>query len=1228
MNYEFGPYFLDSEHSLLRRRGVALPLGPRLIDTLLVLVENAGHIVSKDTLLERVWPEGFVDESSLQQNIYLLRKTLADWDQNAIETLRRRGYRFTPRVVGRESPPRAVPSKNTHNLPAPISEFLGRKDELVALLDTLANSRLTTMVGAGGIGKTRTAIEAGRAKIAHFPDGVWYIDLTALQGGVKLAHFISRILGIETPSEDPMHDLKQALRGRSTLLILDNCEHVINEAAELCETLLQACKDLVVLATSRETIRISGERVYRLPPMTNAEGMRLFGSRAAALGTNFQISQSNAATVSAIVEHLDGIPMAIELAAARMGTLTPSQLLSDLDRRLFMLENVDRVSHPRHRSLRNLVQWSYDLLSASEQPFFRALGVFQGEFDVGATVSICGENEDGISEMLQSLINKSLLQSQPHYGQKKRFRMLETVNMFARDLLVVADALPVTEKRWAEYFLAISREAKERYDIAKDESVLAEIDLEASNLRGVLQWANADLNARGRFIEPITSVLGMLKSEKRILTQGIPDEGEEAPILGSDAFVGRTRELNEVAACLEAGRLVTICGTAGIGKTRLARECGAMFARQPSSEACFLELIDELDASALYELIAQALGVNEYADDTPIARVTERCRGKSVLLVLDNCDQVREPVGEIAKALLEAAPGLRILCASRKPLEATGERVYVLRSMQVHEAIHLFKTRASAHPDHDAGKRRLPAALVAVLVDRLERVPLAIELAAAQTSTMSLGEIIVRLDRRFEEHAFETELSSHRTVEATIDWSYKLLDPPEQELFRKVSVFAADFGMETIAAVIAHDAARGHEEVLKSLVDASLLVEGVKHGRKRFVMLESMKEYALDALVSAGEFEETVDAHARFFARYVRDAHDLHRQIPTDELLDRFAFELENIRGAYNISIQRDPSLAFEIALKSVWFFYESGRPSEGRERLQAALRSVASSLAPDVHASALRELSRLSFAEAAYSRATELATEALARIRGSAVDESALPPYLNVLGNALTYTGDYAAAEQSYREAIEIAKRAGDQYSLSRGAFNLGSLLVQCFGRFDEAGDFFLLAQSANSNDMYREALVEGSLSRSAFLSNRARDAVDHIRKAYEIFARLKNIEMCLDSRVREIRYLVADDRGEEARLLFEAIRDDILRYPNHDTVDLLLDGLSVLAFFEGKYAEAAHCFRVADQHRATHGLITFPLYAQARERVLKTLEAKIDFRATPLIHSAEDALELIRTF
>jgi predicted ATPase/DNA-binding winged helix-turn-helix (wHTH) protein len=1143
LDYEFGPYRLDTTNRLLMDGGVALPLGPRLIDTLLVLVESAGKIVSKDALIERVWPEGYVDESSLQQNIYLLRRTLSGWDPNAIETLRRRGYRFNPSPVAVEDAPQTESSGSQHNLPSPISEFTGRNKELGAVRALLAESRLITILGAGGIGKTRTAIEAVRHIRADYAQGVWYIDLTALQGGVRIASYIANALDIDAHSVDPSSDLITALREREVLLVLDNCEHVISDVAELCRTLLLACAHVVVLATSRESIRISGERVYRLPPMTNPEGMHLFALRAAALGTNFSMGQRNESTVSAIVEHLDGIPMAIELAAARMGMMTPDQLLSELDRRFFLLDSSDRNAHPRHRSLRSLVQWSYDLLNSEERQLFRSLGVFPRDFDVKAAAAILDIDVTSALRSLEALVNKSLIQPIMDEGQTlPQFRMLETLRLYAQELLSSDDARSTIRQRY-------------------------------SNLR-----------ERGE-AEGFESHKSVKKPPVR-------------------EFIGRERELREAGTLLGSERLVTICGVEGIGKTSLARE---LIRTLSDGERARLIELDQLEeTSPLAVTVAKAFG-----DD-------EAYRSKGGLLVLDNCDQRIAEVAALVTTLLESKPRLRILCTNREPLGVPLERPYVLRAMQEDDAIELFTQLAPS---------RSASAAVALLVERLDRVPLAIELAAAQTQTISPAEILANLDRRAEYSKPESD-SRQQTVKATIDWSYQLLSPLEREVFRAISVFPADFGLEAAAAV-GNVARESVEEALQGLVVASLLIANEKYSETRYVMLESIKEFGLDTLEREGEFERVVDRYAHFFAAYVADVHERHRAVPTDEWVELYERELENIRGAYNISIQRDPHTAFTIALKTAWFFYKSGHPVEGRERLQAALRSVAPSLAIEVHATALRELSILAVGGAEYARSVDFAREALEKIRRSGSDESTLAPYLVTLGNALFETQDYASSERAYREGVEIARRTSNLVSLTVGAFNLGLLLGQCYGRFDEARELLEVAREGSGNDFYRIGVLERGLARLAFLDGRSKEAVNHIRDAYAQFARLKNVELCCDARSYEMSCLVADDRAKEARQVFLSIRDDVLRDPHPETVGLLLDGLSRLAFSEGAYAEAATCFAAADSHRRARGLTLFPLAARLQAQFLEELRAVTNTSVGPISHGPHhDALEVIRTF
>jgi predicted ATPase/DNA-binding XRE family transcriptional regulator len=337
-----------------------------------------------------------------------------------------------------------------NNLPLALTNFVGRETELAELEALLAGSRLVTIVGAGGIGKTRTALHVAAGSIGRRAEGVWLVELAPLADPSLVAGAIASALGVAEQSDRPVLDtLLQHLKHRRVVLVLDNCEHVIAEAARIAETILRACPGVRLLATSRETLRVAGEQAYRLPPLAvppyqtvlaadaalRYGAVMLFADRAAARDATFRLSDESAPAVSEICRRLDGIALAIELAAARVTVLAPHQLAQKLDERFRVLTGGSRTALPRQQTMWALIDWSYDLLSEKERLLFRRLSVFTGGWTLEAASEVCAddvtENDrealgpGDILDLLWALVDKSLVVAEPA-GEEERYRLLES----------------------------------------------------------------------------------------------------------------------------------------------------------------------------------------------------------------------------------------------------------------------------------------------------------------------------------------------------------------------------------------------------------------------------------------------------------------------------------------------------------------------------------------------------------------------------------------------------------------------------------------------------------------------------------------------------------------------------------------------------------------------------------------------------------------------------------
>lgn len=456
--------------------GIPIALGSRAREVLSVLIEARGELVTKDELLSRVWPTTIVEENNLQFQISSLRKALGP-DRDLIRTVSGRGYRFVAEVAvegprTRRDPDERVfdqpgatiielhPALSAGCLPAPASDLVGRETHLLDLSALVAANRLVTLVGAGGIGKTRLAIEVARRLQPTF-DGVWVAKLGALSDAGLVPGAVASAIGLGGETISPAR-LAASLGARPRLLVLDNCEHVVDAAASIAETLLHACASLRVIATSREPLRAEGEWVYRAPPLdVPPEGeedleavlqhsaARLFIERMRAAAPAICLGPSVATATTTICRRLDGIPLAIELAAARAATLGVEALAARLDDRLSLLTDGRRTAPARHQTLRATLDWSHALLSQPERVVMRRLAVFAGDFTMEAAALASGFGEIGAAEALQclaSLVAKSLVAADLG-GPAPRYRLLETMRAYAMDKLTECGELETLVRR-------------------------------------------------------------------------------------------------------------------------------------------------------------------------------------------------------------------------------------------------------------------------------------------------------------------------------------------------------------------------------------------------------------------------------------------------------------------------------------------------------------------------------------------------------------------------------------------------------------------------------------------------------------------------------------------------------------------------------------------------------------------------------------------------------------
>jgi predicted ATPase/DNA-binding winged helix-turn-helix (wHTH) protein len=523
----FGRFLLLPHRRELLADGRPVKLGGRAFDVLMALIEAHGAVVSKNALMARVWSDRIVEENNLQWQISALRAAFGA-DRNLIRTVSGRGYQFTAEIdtgfgspevdAGtaitaaqrdlREARPDAgIPGElPPTNLPEPISELVGRDDVLGEILSLAAAHRLVTLTGAGGIGKTRLAVAVARRLLPQFADGVWLTEFSPIADPGLVPVTVAAAIGLDLGGgEVSAQRVSQALAGRQMLLVLDTCEHVISAAAALAEGVLRAGGALRLLATSREPLRAEGEWVYPVPPLAvpakDAEdaddllhygGVRLFVERLHAAEPHFAPDQRIAAMIAAICRRLDGIPLAIELAAARAAMLGVEEVATHLDDRFRILTGGRRTALPRHQTLRATLDWSYELLSEPERVLLRRLAVFAGVFRLEAASAVVASPEIAPAEVVDGIANlvaKSLVTVVAAGRTVARYRLLDTMRAYALEKLAESGECQWLARRHAKHCWDLIERAEVEWETRPTAAWPAEYAAEIDNLRAALDWA-------------------------------------------------------------------------------------------------------------------------------------------------------------------------------------------------------------------------------------------------------------------------------------------------------------------------------------------------------------------------------------------------------------------------------------------------------------------------------------------------------------------------------------------------------------------------------------------------------------------------------------------------------------------------------------------------------------------------------------------------------------------
>jgi predicted ATPase/DNA-binding winged helix-turn-helix (wHTH) protein len=596
----FGPFRFYPEQRLLLRAGARVSMGSRAREILVALVERAGTVVRKHELMARVWPDVIVEEGTLRVHIAALRKALGDGQDGMryVENVTGHGYRFVAPLRRVEEPPPApiepAPADHSNNIPMLPTRMIGRAAVVARLASDLPQRRFVTIVGPGGIGKTTVAIAAADHLHASYPQGVRFVDLAAVADPLLVPGTVACALGLTSGSQDPLPNIIEFLRQRRMLIVLDNCEHIIEAAALLAERLRTDAPGVSVIATSRESLRAKGEWVLRLAPLelpppgtvlSAAQALvfpaiELFTERARASLDTFELSDADAPAVADICRKLDGVPLAIELAAARVTLFGISGLASRLDDRLGLLTVGRRTAVARHQTLRAMLDWSHEILPRAQQVALRRLAVFAGLFDASsaAVLLVDGEIDTAeVPEVLAELAAKSLLSVQLA-GEEVFYRLLDTTRAYALEKLEESLESAAIKRRHAQLC-----------------SIWAQDDLDGE-LRSLREWT-AGNNQR---VDDVRAALDWCGSPQGDSMLGVRLAATSAPIWFQSPFVNEYR--GRLEGALRTAKIMGVSDAALELQLNAALGSATLYATgwSPSATAAFnrtLELAQRLGAT-------------------------------------------------------------------------------------------------------------------------------------------------------------------------------------------------------------------------------------------------------------------------------------------------------------------------------------------------------------------------------------------------------------------------------------------------------------------------------------------------------------------------------------------------------------------------------------------------------------------------------------------------------
>lgn len=507
---QFGPFELNVAERSLSKADRILPLGGRAYDILIALLENAGEVVPKSELIAKAWPDVTVEEGSLRVHLSALRKALGDgqFGNKYIANIQGRGYSFIAPVMRLPADrDRGSASSGSSNLPPALGRMVGRNNvvlEIQRLLQT--EQRLITILGTGGIGKTTVALSVGHGVLADFSGAVFFVDLSTINENEQVIGAVASAIGLAPQSVDPREALLNFLRARRALVILDSCEHLIEGVAEIADYIFRNAPEIYMLATSREILRVPGERVFRLCPLdcppeqprpTASEvlaypAVRLFAERVSARRGNFTLSDDEAPMVAEICRKLDGIALAIELAAGRAAVFGVGNTVARLGSRLDLLKFGRRTANPRHQTLKATLDWSHDQLSEFERIVLRRVAIFVGHFSLEAACAVVeqrGVDRSEIEGAIESLVSKSLIVAWPSY-RRMLYRLLDTTRSYALEKLAASGERHSMAARHASHLSqSLENNRGNLFELEPGQSLAGAIQHYLGDTRAALEWS-------------------------------------------------------------------------------------------------------------------------------------------------------------------------------------------------------------------------------------------------------------------------------------------------------------------------------------------------------------------------------------------------------------------------------------------------------------------------------------------------------------------------------------------------------------------------------------------------------------------------------------------------------------------------------------------------------------------------------------------------------------------